>query len=131
MMQAGTFAFAAIVLVCGTAMAAPLLTYESPCECRDNHGKHRWAEKNDAALPPVGASAIQAVTSSDVFNWQGPTEPLKSSSERIAAEQRWYALTGRVVELRVGEDGNLHIALADASSDKPSIVVAEIPAKPR
>jgi hypothetical protein len=46
MMRAGTFAFAAIVLVCSTAAAAPLVTYESPCECRDNHGKHRGAEKN-------------------------------------------------------------------------------------
>ena len=28
-----TFAVAAIVLVCSTAAAAPLATYESPCEC--------------------------------------------------------------------------------------------------
>jgi hypothetical protein len=56
---------------------------------------------------------------------------LKSSSERIAAEQKWYALTGRVIELRAEEDGDLHIALADASGDKPGIVVAEIPAKPQ
>lgn len=86
--------------------------------------------KNDPALPPTDASAIQAVTPSDVFNWQGPTEPLKASLERIAAEQKWYALTGRVIELRAEEDGDLHIALADATGDKPGIVVAEIPAKP-
>ena len=34
-----TFTIAAIALVCGTAAAAPLVTYESPCECRDPHGK--------------------------------------------------------------------------------------------
>jgi hypothetical protein len=95
------------------AAAAPLVTFESPCECRDNHGKHRWSEKNDPALPPSDTSAIQAVTPSDIFNWQGPTEFLKASSERIAAEQKWYALTGRVVDLRVEEDGDLHIALQD------------------
>ena len=111
------------------AAAAPLVTFESPCECRDNHGKHRWSEKNDPALPPSDASAIQAVTPSDIFNWQGPTEFLKASSERIAAEQKWYALTGRVVDLRVEEDGDLHIALQDATGDKPGIVVVEIPAK--
>jgi hypothetical protein len=112
-----TLTIAAVALLCITAAAAPLVTYESPCECRDNHGKHRWAEKNDPALPPSDASAIQAVTPSDIFNWQGPTEPLKSSSERIVAEQKFYALTGRVVELRADADGDLHIALADASGD--------------
>jgi hypothetical protein len=36
-----------------------------------------------------------------------------------------------VVELRAEEDGDLHIALADANGDKPGTVVAEIPAKPQ
>ena len=56
---------------------------------------------------------------------------MKSSSERIAVEQKWYALTGRVIELRAEEDGDLHIGLADASGDKPGIVAAEIPTKPQ
>jgi len=131
MMRAGAFAFAAIVLVCSTAAAARLVTFESPCECLDNHGKHRWAEKNDPALPPSDASAIQAVTPSDIFNWQGPTEYLVPSSERIWSEQKWYALTGRVVDLRAEEDGDLHIALQDVTGDKPGVVVVEIPAKPQ
>ena len=79
---------------------------------------------------PTAPNAIQAVTPSDIFNWQGPAEPLKRSSGRIAAEQKWYAVTGRVVELRAEADGDLHIALQDATGDKPGIVVAEIPAKP-
>jgi hypothetical protein len=87
--------------------------------------------KNDPSTPPADASAIQAVTPSDIFNWQGPTEHLTSSSERIATEQKWYALTGRVVDLRAEEDGDLHIALADATGDKPGTVVVEIPAKPQ
>jgi hypothetical protein len=40
-------------------------------------------------------------------------------------------LTGRVIELRAEEDGDLHIGLQDATRDKPGIVVAEIPAKPQ
>jgi hypothetical protein len=111
------------------AAAAPLVTFESPCECLDNHGKQRWAEKNDPALPPSEASAIQAVTPSDIFNWQGPTEYLVPSSERIWSEQKWYALTGRVVDLRAEEDGDLHIALQDVTGDKLGAVVVEIPAK--
>jgi len=91
------FTIAAIAFVCGTAAAAPLVTYESPCECREYHGKGRLSEKNDAALPPTDPNAIQAVTPSDIFSWQGPTEPLKPSSARIAAEQKWYAVTGRHV----------------------------------
>jgi len=75
-MTRATFTIA-ISLVWITAVAGPLVTYESPCECQDDHGKHRWSEKNDLALPPTDASAIQAVTPSDIFNWQGPTEPLK------------------------------------------------------
>jgi hypothetical protein len=71
------------------------------------------------------------VTPSDIFNWQGPTEHLISSSERIATEEKWYALTGRVVELRAEEDGDLHIALADVNGDKPGTVVVEVPAKPQ
>ena len=61
------FTIAAIAFVCGTAAAAPLVTYESPCECRDYHGKGRLTEKNDAALPPTDPDANQAVTPSDII----------------------------------------------------------------
>jgi hypothetical protein len=121
----------AVAFLCITATAAPLVAYESPCECRDNHGKHRWAVKNDPALPPTDASAIQAVTPSDIFNWQGPTEYLVPSSERIWSEQKWYALTGRVVELRAEEDGDLHIALQDANGNNAGTVSDEIPVGPK
>jgi hypothetical protein len=67
------FTIAAIAFVCGTAAAAPLVTYESPCECRGYHGKGRLTEKNDAALPPTDPNAIQAVSPSGIFSWQGPT----------------------------------------------------------
>ena len=42
-----------------------------------------------------------------------------------------YALKGRVVELKVEEDGDLHIALHDVTGDKPGVVVCEVPAKPQ
>jgi len=129
-MRTGLFTIAAIAFLCSTARAAPLVTYESPCECQDNHGKHRWAEKNDPEQPPADATEIQAVTPSDIFTWQGPTEYLVPSSARIWSEEKWYALTGRVVDLRAEEDGDLHIALQDATGDKPGIVVVEIPVKP-
>ena len=88
-------------LVCSTAVAATestapeSMTCDLPCDCHDAYGEGRWSIKTDASLPPTDASAIQAVTPSDMFNWQGQTEPLKASLERIAAEQGWHALTGR------------------------------------
>src|SRR6266704_6735116 len=88
MMQATTFTIAAVAFLCGAAAAtSPPVTFESPCECRDNHGEHRWAVKNDPSTPPVDASAIQAVTPSDVFIWPGPAEHLTQSSERTGSER--------------------------------------------
>ena len=52
-------------------------------------------------------------------------------SERTGIENKWFALTGRVVELKVEEDGDLHIALHDVTGDKPGVVVCEVPAKPQ
>ena len=59
------------------------------------------------------------MTPSDIFNWTGPKEHLTSSSERIAAEEKWYALTGRIVELRAEANGDLHIALQEVTGDGP------------
>ena len=52
-------------------------------------------------------------------------------SERAGKENKWFALTGRVVDVRIEMDGDLHIALQDTTGNRPGIVVAEIPAKPQ
>src|SRR6266480_676401 len=111
-MTRATFTIAAIAFLSSTAAETPLpVTFESPCECRDNHGEHRWAVKNDPSTPPVDASAIQAVTPSDVFSWPGSVEHLTQSSERTGIENNWFALTGRVVAVKVEMDGDLHLAV--------------------
>jgi hypothetical protein len=110
----------AIVFLCSTAATSlPPVTFESPCECHDKHGEHRWAVKNDPSTPPADASAIQTVKPSDICSWPGPDVPLTKSSERTGIETKWYALTDR----------DLHIALSDATGDKPGIVVCELPSK--
>jgi hypothetical protein len=98
--------------LCTAAAAAPKppVTFESPCECRDNHGQHRWSVKIDPALPPTDANAIQSVIPSDIYGWPGPDVPLTQSSERTGIENNWFALTGRFVALEVETDGDLHIA---------------------
>jgi hypothetical protein len=125
------FTIAAIAFVCGAAATAPPVTFESPCECRDAHGKGRWAVKNDPSLPPTDVGAIKAVTPSDVFHWPGPDVQLAWQSERTGVENNWFAVTGRVVAVKVEADGDLHIALQDATGDTPGIVVCEVPAKPQ
>jgi hypothetical protein len=91
-------------------------TFESPCERRDNHGKHRWSVKNDPSLPPADANAIQAVTPSDIYSWPGPDERLTQQSERTGIENKWFALTGRVVGLKVETDGDLLTLFTDHRS---------------
>jgi hypothetical protein len=86
--------------------------------------------KIDPSLPPTDANAIQAVTPSEIYSWPGPDIPLTQRSERTGIEHKWFALTGRVVALKVEADGDLHIALQDATGKKPGIVVVEVPAKP-
>jgi hypothetical protein len=120
----------AVAFLWSTATAEPPpVTVVSPCECRDNHGKGRWSVKNDPSTPPVDASAIQSVTPSDMYGWPGIGVQLNWQSERTGIENNWYALTGRVVAVKVEADGDLHLALQDATGDKPGIVVVEIPAK--
>jgi hypothetical protein len=130
MTRATTFAIAAIALLC-TAATQPPITFDSPCSCHDNHGKARVSMKNDPSPPPTDASAIQAVTPSDMFSWPGPVARLTPQSKRTGLEEKWFAVTGRVVGIKSETDGDLHIALAGATGDKPGIVVCEVPAKPQ
>jgi hypothetical protein len=130
MTRATTFAIAAIALLC-TAATQPPVTFDSPCSCHDNHGKARVSMKNDPSPPPTDASAIQAVTPSDMFSWPGPVARLTPQSKRTGLEEKWFAVTGRVVGIKSETDGDLHIALAGATGDKPGIVVCEVPAKPQ
>src|SRR5437773_5367842 len=119
MTRATTLIIVAIAFIYSTAAAtSPPVTFESPCECRDNHGKHRWSVKIDPSLPPTDASAIQAVTPSDIYSWRGPDIRLTQQSERTGIENKWFALTGRVVALKVETDGDLRIALQDATGDR-------------
>ena len=118
------------VFLCSTAAAAPQeVTCESPCECGSAHGKGRWSVKNDPETPPTDTSTIQAVTPSDIFSWAGPE--VLQRSKRTGVEQNWFAVTGRVVAVKLEADGDLHIALNDATGDKKGTVVCDVPLKPQ
>src|SRR5947208_15156940 len=100
-------------LLCSTAAATEQeVTCESPCECSSAHGKGRWLVKNDPSIPPTDASAIQSVTPSDMFSWPGPNVRLTQQSERTGIENKWFALTGRVVAVTAETDGDPHTGLS-------------------
>ncbi len=59
-----------------------------------------------------------AATSPVTFESPGPDVRLTQQSERTGIENKWFALTGRVVALKVETDGDLRIALQDATGDR-------------
>jgi len=50
-----------------------------------------------------------------------------NTDARIAAEQKWYNLTGRVDSVKVEADGDITLVLKDAEGKKAGSVGAEIP----
>ena len=104
---------------------APEVTFVSPCECLGFHGKNRWITKTDLSPVPPDKSAIQSVTPSQIYAWEGlgpDVDLTRYTEERMPFEQKWYALTGRVVDAKVEADGDLHIELVDASGNKVGTV---------
>ncbi len=80
--------------------------------------------KNDPETLPTDTSTIQAMTPSEIFSWAGPD--VHQQSKRLGLEQKWFAVTGLVVAVKVEADGDLHVALTDATGDKPGTVVCEV-----
>ena len=82
---------------------------------------------------PLDKSTIQAVTPSQIYEWKGPGPdvPLTPKTDtRIAAEQKWYNLTGRLDSVKVENDGDITLVLKDAEGKKAGNVGAEIPVGP-
>ena len=128
-----TFTISAIAFLC-IATAAPEVIFVSPCECQGFHGKNRWVTKTDLSPLPSDKSAIQSVTPSQIYGWEGPGPNVLltgTTEERMPSEQKWYNLTGRVVDLKVEAHGDIHIALEDASGNAVGTVSAEIPVGPK
>src|SRR5262249_53513326 len=94
------------------------------------HGVDRWTPKTDPSPVPWNKSAITKVTPSQIYAWPGPGPKVRltrKTETRMPSEQKWYALTGRVVDLRVEADGDIHISLKDATGNHPGTVGAEVP----
>jgi hypothetical protein len=123
--------------VVGAAFAksatAGTVTFVSPCECQGQKSGSRWPAKTDPSPVPMDKSSIQSVTPSQIYEWKGPDPNVSLTPEtdtRIAAEQQWYNLTGRLVNLKVEADGDITLVLRDADGKKEGSVGAEIPVGP-
>jgi hypothetical protein len=97
------FTVLALVVVASTfgQEPAPTVTFVSPCECIAFHGLNRWITKTDLSPVPSDKSAIQAITPFQMYAWEGlgPDVDMTDYTEaRLPAEEKWYALTGRVVD---------------------------------
>ena len=126
--------FAFVVASVFARSTAPEVIFTSPCECQGFHGKHRWIAKTDLTPVPLDKSAIQSVTPSQIYAWEGLGADVDLASmveARLPSEEKWYALTGRVVDAKVEADGDIHLALEDASGNNVGRVSAEIPVGPR
>src|SRR5436305_13038028 len=99
----GALFFATLQVLIISADAKPTVTFTSPCECIGNHGVSRWAAKTDLQEPPAN-SDIKRITPAHILAWPGPGGRIDQRTERIAAENQWYAVTGRIEKVRVEDD---------------------------
>jgi hypothetical protein len=113
-----------------TMLAKPAVVFTSPCTCEGNHGVSRWAAKTDPSEPPSNNVDIKPITPAQIYSWQGPGGGVTHRSGRLLSENGWYALTGRVSLVRIEDDGDLHIVIANADG-RPGGVVVELPLGPR
>jgi hypothetical protein len=112
---------------------AGAVTFVSPCECQGQKNGTRWPVKTDTSPVPLDKSTIQSVTPAQIYEWKGPEPkvPLTPQTDtRIAAEQKWYNLTGRLDGVKVEADGDITLVLKDAEGKKAGSVNAEIPVGP-
>jgi hypothetical protein len=121
----------AVAFLCNSAAAEqPTVTFVSACECQGFHGKNRCVTKTYLSPVPLDKSTIQSVTPSQIYQWQGlgpDVELAGTSGERLPAEQKWYALTGRVVDARVKADGDIYLELHDATATTLELSVPKFP----
>ena len=113
--------FVAACLSTATAKKKELPVYfDSPCTCQNNHMEDRKIAKNDPSTIPTQPSKFIEVTPSKMYGWP-PLPGLNDKSRRRPQEQQWYKVTGRVVDVRVQEDGDIHFELQDVTGTKRGI----------
>src|SRR5262245_1937525 len=68
------------------------VTFVAPCECIAFHGVNRWVAKTDLSPVPSDRFAIQVITPSQIYAWEGlaPDVDMTDYTEaRLPSEQKW------------------------------------------
>jgi hypothetical protein len=121
---------AAAILAASASSASakqwPPTYFTSPCTCEGDHSEDRKAAKRDPAVRPSNASRFKNITPSGMYALR-PVAGLNGKSPRAPAEQQWYKVTGKVVEVKAEADGDIHFELADATGRKRGRILAEVP----
>jgi len=103
-MKRASFPLLAFVVIASTLGQEPAftVTFVSPCECIAFHGVNRWVTKTDLTPVPSAKSAIQAITPSQIYAWEG----LPPSCS--ACPTRWFGIGrpcfwtgGRIADCRL------------------------------
>src|SRR5579864_233935 len=123
------FVFVTLRALTIPAQAKTPVTFTSPCECIGNHGVSRWAAKTDLQEPPANMADIKKITPAHMLAWPGPGGHIDQRTERIAPENQWYAVTGRIEKVKVEDDGDIHVEMKDIGTD--ASIVVELPLGPR
>src|SRR5690348_13328708 len=81
----------------------PTVTYESPVECKGDHGKWRWKVKTEKDRPPATIPADHRVTPAAIAAWEPPEAKITTRTPRVGREKEWYELTGKVMLVKAEE----------------------------
>jgi hypothetical protein len=101
--------------------------FDDPCKCENNHAADRLEAKNEWVAVPTTQAMFKRITPSGMFAWRPLSGVGKHSARKYPQEQQWYMVTGRVAEVRVQDDGDVHFELADATGRKRGRILAELP----
>ena len=74
------------------------------------------------------------MTPLQIYTWEGLTPDVDLAGmveARVPSEKKWHALTGRVVDAKVEADGDIHLAVENATENNVGTVGAEIPVGPK
>ena len=118
----------AVITACATthAAAATAAEFDSPCTYKGKGGTYRWKAKIDPARVHVVAADHKLIPS-QLFAWTGGRGKITATTPRQGREKEWFQITGRVTLVRLENDGDLHVQLANANGATPIQVVVEIP----
>jgi hypothetical protein len=121
-----------VLLACATtrAAAATAAEFDSPCIYKGKGGTYRWKAKIDPMRLHIVAADHKLIPS-QLFDWTGGRGKITATTPRQGREKEWFQITGRVTLVRVENDGDLHVQLADVNRTTPIQVVVEIPSGKR